>query len=48
MSAVAKHSKREQTRRRVIAAAIDCIYEQGFNAAHTNRIADAAGVSYTF
>lgn len=39
-------SKRELTRARVIEAAIDCIYEQGFNAAHTNRIAEAAGVSW--
>jgi len=39
-------SKRELTRARVIEAAIGCIYEQGFNAAHTNRIADAAGVSW--
>lgn len=46
MTASAKLSKREQTRRRVIEAAIDCIYEQGFNAAHTNRIAEAAGVSW--
>ena len=46
MNANAKLSKREQTRRHVIAAAIDCIYEQGFNAAHTNRIAEAAGVSW--
>ena len=42
----AKPSKREQTRLRVIEAAIDCIYEDGFNAAHTNRIAEAAGVSW--
>ena len=39
-------TKRELTRARVIEAAIDCIYEQGFNAAHTNRIAEAAGVSW--
>ena len=36
-----KPSKRERTRLRVINAAIDCIYEEGFNAAHTNRIAEA-------
>lgn len=41
-----KPSKRELTRARVIEAAIDCIYEQGFNAAHTNRIAESAGVSW--
>lgn len=46
MNATAKLSKREQTRRRVIEAAISCIYEHGFNAAHTNRIAEAAGVSW--
>ncbi|NND67063.1 MAG: TetR/AcrR family transcriptional regulator [Halioglobus sp.] len=46
MSASPKLSKRELTRRRVIEAAIDCIYELGFNAAHTNRIAAAAGVSW--
>ncbi|GAB5452014.1 MAG: hypothetical protein Hals2KO_23420 [Halioglobus sp.] len=38
--------KRDVTRARVIQAAIDCIYEVGFNAAHTNRIAEAAGVSW--
>ena len=38
--------KRDITRAKVIQAAIDCIYEVGFNAAHTNRIADAAGVSW--
>lgn len=46
MSISAKPSKRELTRRRVIKAAIECIYEHGFNAAHTNRIAEAAGVSW--
>ncbi len=46
MTAGAKPSKREITRRRVIEAAIACIYEHGFNAAHTNRIAEAAGVSW--
>jgi len=39
-------SKREQTRLRVIEAAIECIYLEGFNAAHTNRIAETAGVSW--
>ncbi|MDX1736586.1 MAG: TetR/AcrR family transcriptional regulator [Halioglobus sp.] len=41
-----KPSKSEVTRARVIEAAIDCIYAQGFNAAHTNRIAEQAGVSW--
>ena len=41
-----KTSKRELTREKVILAAIDCIYEEGFAAAHTNRIAEAAGVSW--
>jgi AcrR family transcriptional regulator len=30
----------------VILAAIDCIYRDGFHAAHTNRIAEEAGVSW--
>lgn len=41
-----KRSKSEQTRAQVLRAAIDCIYEEGFNAAHTNRIAERAGVSW--
>jgi len=43
---VAKPSKSEKTRSKVIAAAIQCIYEEGFNAAHTNRVAEVAGVSW--
>jgi AcrR family transcriptional regulator len=46
MSVAVKLSKRELTRNRVIQAAIDCIYEEGFHAAHTNRIAERAGVSW--
>tara|TARA_B100001540_G_scaffold287407_1_gene281880 strand:+ start:787 stop:1383 length:597 start_codon:yes stop_codon:yes gene_type:complete len=46
VSAADRLSKREQTRLRVIQAAIDCIYQEGFNAAHTNRIAETAGVSW--
>jgi TetR/AcrR family transcriptional regulator, regulator of cefoperazone and chloramphenicol sensitivity len=45
-ASTAKLSKREQTRAKVVNAAIDCIYEEGFNAAHTNRIAERAGVSW--
>lgn len=41
-----KTTKREITRNRVIRAAIDCIYRDGFHAAHTNRIAAEAGVSW--
>ncbi|HEY6130920.1 MAG TPA: TetR/AcrR family transcriptional regulator [Halioglobus sp.] len=41
-----KPTKREVTRDRVIQAAIDCIYRDGFHAAHTNRIAEEAGVSW--
>jgi AcrR family transcriptional regulator len=41
-----KPSKREITRQKVINAAIDCIYKEGFNAAHTNKIAKEAGVSW--
>ena len=41
-----KLSKRELTRNTVIQAAIDCIDEEGFNAAHTNKIADKAKVSW--
>jgi AcrR family transcriptional regulator len=41
-----KASKREATREKVIRAAIDCIYRDGFHAAHTNRIAEEAGVSW--
>ncbi|MDH3995225.1 MAG: TetR/AcrR family transcriptional regulator [Gammaproteobacteria bacterium] len=39
-------SKRELTRARVIQAAIACIERDGFHAAHTNRIAEEAGVSW--
>lgn len=41
-----KTTKRELTHSKVVKAAIDCIYRDGFNAAHTNRIADEAGVSW--
>ena len=41
-----KPTKREITRSKVIEAAIDCIYQDGFHAAHTNRIAEQAGVSW--
>ena len=41
-----KPKKREITRKKVIQAAINCIYRDGFNAAHTNRIAEEAGVSW--
>lgn len=41
-----KQTKREVTRAGVIQAAITCIYKEGFNAAHTNRIAKEAGVSW--
>jgi AcrR family transcriptional regulator len=44
--AAAKPKKREITRGRVIQAAIDCIYRDGFHAAHTNRIAGEAGISW--
>lgn len=39
-------SKRELTRQKVIDAAITCIYKEGFHAAHTNKIAETAGVSW--
>ncbi len=42
----AKPKKRDITRKKVIQAAIDSIYRDGFNAAHTNRIAEEAGVSW--
>ncbi len=41
-----KPTKREATRDKVIQAAIECIYRDGFHAAHTNRIAEEAGVSW--
>ena len=41
-----KPRKRDLTRAKVIQAAIDCIYAEGFHAAHTNRIAEQAGVSW--
>lgn len=41
-----KLRKRDITRARVIQAAIDCIYDEGFHAANTNRIAEHAGVSW--
>lgn len=46
MPSVTKPSKREITRDKVISAAIDAIYSEGFHAAHTNRIAEEAGVSW--
>jgi AcrR family transcriptional regulator len=46
MTAARKPSKREATREKVIAAAIEAIYRDGFHAAHTNRIAGEAGVSW--
>ncbi|MEM8499860.1 MAG: TetR/AcrR family transcriptional regulator [Pseudomonadota bacterium] len=46
MIAKAKPSKREITRAKVITAAIACIHKEGFHAAHTNRIAEQAGVSW--
>jgi AcrR family transcriptional regulator len=42
----AKPKKRDITRKKVIDAAINSIYRDGFHAAHTNRIADEAGVSW--
>lgn len=42
----AKQSKREITRTKVIKAAVNSIYRDGFHAAHTNRIAEEAGVSW--
>ena len=41
-----KPRKRDVTRAKVIQAAIDCIYREGFNAAHTNKIAEEAGVTW--
>ena len=46
MAQPAKLKKREVTREKVIRTAIDCIYREGFHAAHTNRIAEQAGVSW--
>ncbi|MEH6582740.1 MAG: TetR/AcrR family transcriptional regulator [Halioglobus sp.] len=42
----AKPKKREITRKKVIKAAINSIYRNGFHAAHTNHIAEEAGVSW--
>jgi AcrR family transcriptional regulator len=39
-------TKREATREKVIQAAINSIYRDGFHAAHTNRIAQEASVSW--
>ena len=44
--AAKKLTKREATRGKVIQAAINCIYRDGFHAAHTNQIAREAGVSW--
>jgi AcrR family transcriptional regulator len=41
-----KPRKRDITRARVIQAAIDCIYREGFHSAHTNKIAEEAGVTW--
>jgi AcrR family transcriptional regulator len=41
-----KPRKRDITRAHVIRAAIACIYREGFHAAHTNKIAEEAGVSW--
>ena len=46
MTGSSKPSKREATRDKVIRAAIEAIYRDGFHAAHTNRIAGEAGVSW--
>lgn len=46
MIKTAKLSKRAITRKKVIQAAINCIYRDGFHAAHTNRIAEEADVSW--
>lgn len=46
MTVARKPTKREVTREKVIGAAIDAIYRDGFHAAHTNRIAEEAGVSW--
>lgn len=46
MPSPSQPSKREITRDKVIRAAIDAIYSDGFHAAHTNRIAEHAGVSW--
>jgi AcrR family transcriptional regulator len=46
MTDSSKPRKREVTREKVILAAIDCIYRDGFHASHTNRIAEEAGVSW--
>jgi AcrR family transcriptional regulator len=46
MTSAKPPSKREVTRAKVIQAAIDSIYRDGFHAAHTNRIAEEAGVSW--
>lgn len=44
--ATTKPKKSEVTREKVIKAAINCIYREGFHAAHTNKIAKEAGVSW--
>ena len=46
MTATRKPTKREVTREKVIGAAIEAIYRDGFHAAHTNRIAEEASVSW--
>lgn len=46
MTKIKKPTKREATRQKVIQAAINSIYRDGFHAAHTNRIAQEAGVSW--
>ncbi|MEZ5571103.1 MAG: TetR/AcrR family transcriptional regulator [Halioglobus sp.] len=46
MTSSNRPTKREATREKVIKAAIDCIYREGFHAAHTNRIAAEADVSW--
>jgi AcrR family transcriptional regulator len=46
MTKTRKSTKREATRKKVIQAAIHSIYRDGFHAAHTNRIAEEAGVSW--
>ena len=46
MTSAKAPSKRELTRAKVIQAAIDSIYRDGFHAAHTNRIAEEASVSW--
>ncbi|WP_300645403.1 TetR/AcrR family transcriptional regulator [Nocardioides sp.] len=45
-AAAPRQARGRRTREKVVAAAVACVAEEGFAAAHTNRIAERAGVTW--